>query len=736
MPSPPFDYNTGRDPHKSHSRDQDCHSLSECEEAHISKPLTRLGAWASTIILLGWTFEILVLAALTFLWAGMGPKAGGEKASQLWRFITLGDLAPQAVTVCSVILRTVVNLQATICTALVAALLLEARTVRMSNIALFSVLRAVNGGPSSMAERLIWTPREFIRSLPAFLLLMLYITTIASEFTSTILLEDFQETPLMVKPIESRVNTIMTYPDMLAPSSNASQTSMVWESGPPSYPSFAEEILEARLEDSQDTTDTGLIRRAFIPFAASKRQNLHRYQGGAVLWESRVACTRPQLTGRIEYEPEYGSWWPRLVGTASWLSDQAFSNFTCEQGATQCNDKPFDCALPFHENRTRTTSIMNKRPTSLCLFNHTDQRKNIGPYFSNIMIILDTRTPYLGWLDFEVNDTTPSGRYVGENIPESTPMGEWSSYEWNSVVKLNVTICQSYMHLDLQNITASSANGTREPTLNYDSIKKTWDTGDILKLVGHGDLERSDRGILTISSSSKISEEEFQSMFQGSSNYDYLWNITNGIGLVRQYLSFIVTEVKAGVLTSLGPRNYTVYFCTQCPIAGNWTDPHYSVSVLFESVLEKTGSAALAWSSMMFWLAQAEYYIGLPAVDFGGNSTMMYSRLVSIPHKWLGFGIVTGIVIANMSIVASITWLYLKKTRFSIYGDVWHTIAQIISPDTRYLIEKATSSTDRQVEQSLKAAGSDKVDAGLHMLHSGRVVVLRNNAPFKHLESE
>lgn len=96
-----------------------------------------------------------------------------------------------------------------------------------------------------MAERLIWTPREFIKSLPAFLLLMLYITTVASEFTSTILLEDFREIPLMVKPTEHRVNTIMTHPDLLAPSANSSLASMVWESGPPSYPSFAEEILEA-----------------------------------------------------------------------------------------------------------------------------------------------------------------------------------------------------------------------------------------------------------------------------------------------------------------------------------------------------------------------------------------------------------------------------------------------------------------------------------------------------------
>lgn len=136
MPSSPLNCNTGGD-RQNNSQSQDSQSLSACEKIHLSKPPIRLGAWASTIVLLGWTLEVAVLAALIFLWAGIGLEPGGENASQLSRFITLGDLAPQTVTICAVFLRTVINLQATICTALVAALLLEARAVRMSNIALF-----------------------------------------------------------------------------------------------------------------------------------------------------------------------------------------------------------------------------------------------------------------------------------------------------------------------------------------------------------------------------------------------------------------------------------------------------------------------------------------------------------------------------------------------------------------------------------------------------------------------
>lgn len=90
-------------------------------------------------------------------------------------------------------------------------------------------------------------------------------------------------------------------------------------------------------------------------------------------------------------------------------------------------------------------------------------------------MVIDTRTSYLGWLDFEVNETTPSGRYIGEKIPERTSSGEWASYNWNPVVRLNVTVCQSYMQLNLQNITASNANGTQDPALNYNPIKKIAD---------------------------------------------------------------------------------------------------------------------------------------------------------------------------------------------------------------------------------------------------------------------
>ena len=46
---------------------------------------------------------------------------------------------------------------------------------------------------------------------------------------------------------------------------------------------------------------------------------------------------------------------------------------------------------------------------------------------------------------------------------------------------------------------------------------------------------------------------------------------------------------------------------------------------------------------------------------------------------------------------------------------------------------RASRTTDQQIHSSLKEAGSEKADAGVCLLESGRVVALRNNAPFQHM---
>lgn len=708
-------------------------------DAEILTSYTRLGKFASTIILLGWTVQLLVTAFLVYLWTGLGSDTGGSNATIFWRWVMLNDLAAQATTIASMIIRTAIGLQATVCTALTAAVLLEARVVPMSDIPLFSILRAVNGGPWSIVEPLIWNPRRLFGSLPAWLVLMLFLTAISSEFTSTLLLVDFRKASLLDGSITNATAIIETQPELLLLPANETDRARSWRSAPSTYPPFGEIPLGAS-QPLPGQVDTGTIKRAFLPFNANGRQQLRKYSGPALTYTSEVLCSRPVISGSIYYTPgRLKSFWPRIKGNVSWQSNSDFTN-SCNPGRELCGPLPFDCAMPFTQNETQgVTYVLDHRPTSLCLFNQTDQRIMHHRNFTNTFLAIDTRTNVTDLLVLNMDTlrstTNSSGKLPGPEFPAPTNVKEWATYEFGPNVNYNMSVCQSYMGLGLNYIEAETLADTKEPSLTYDPVSGIWIMDDIVDMMGHNSsLSDAERGIMTITNISALSNKDLQQMFSTSINFEALSVVGTAADFLEQFISYIVASVKGGVLTSQGNDNFTIYFCSQCDLNGNFLDPDSTYTLLFHVILDKTGSIAPAYQSILFWMTQALYYKALPGFDFRGNATMVYSTVVNIPRAWTGFTTVLSVTILNMICVAAITWLFLSRTQYSIYGDTWHTIAQIVSPDTRNMLERATQSTDEDVRKVLKNAGSADVEAGLRKLHSGRVAVLRNNAPFRHIE--
>ncbi|KUI72581.1 hypothetical protein VM1G_08638 [Cytospora mali] len=687
----------------------------------------RLGTWGRTVIILGWIIEVVILAFLLFLWNGEGTASGGQRASTFWRWIMLNQLASQSATLSAMILQNT----------LVAALMLEARDVRVSDVPRFSVLRAINGGPLSIAEPLASSPRKFFRSWPAFLILLLYISTLAVQFSSTILVTDFRQTSLLEYSTQRRVNALSTTPDLLESPTNATEyMAQAWEMAPTSFPPFAEQVVESPLE-LKGLSDTGNIKRAFLPFTTQGRQGLREYQGAAVTYKSRVACSRPTVEGSLQFKLAAGSYFPRIRGNVTWASEEAFANFSCSQGETLCT-RAFDCPVPYAVNNSNLTSILSEQPTSLCLFNETDQTSGLHTTFSDIFLVLNSETNYQDWLDFNVsNQTNTLGRYDGPSFSRGLTLSsdEWVEYGFGPVAKINMTVCQNTIIMGFENITAAATVDLEEPTLNYNSFARVWETGDVLELMNIGSISNTTRGIMKISDTSAYTEADLGSMMQGSFNHDWLsTQIHYGADIfVNQFNHLVLNRIKGGVLNSEGAENYSVYFCSHCYMDGDLTDPHPLLSVIFHAILNKTGSVAPAMQSVLFLMAQNQYYSSFSGFDFGENSTMVYSKTVNIPQEWNGITAVAAIVSLNVSCVAMITWLFMRRTRYSKYGDIWHTVAQILSPDLRHLLERASRATDKQLKKSLEEAGSEDVNAGLYLLESGRVVVLRNNAPFQHM---
>lgn len=711
---------------------QDAHFEGDkMESSQTSQEITprfshRLGSLAILVITLGWAVELGTLGFLLYIWSGRGKDPGGGYATQLWRNIMLRDLASRTATLSSLALRTAVDLQATVCTAMVAALMLEARDVQMANVALFSVLRAVNGGPSSVVQPLIQTPGKFIRSLPAFIILVLFLSTVATQFSSTLLLSDFRQASLLTDTTYGHIPVLETQPELLLPLTNSTggTSSLAWQQAMTSYPPFGERTIRARLT-STSVSDTGGVKRAFLPFQARQRQNLRRYEGAAVTYESRVACVHPSLTGKIYAGSDRLSL-PRIAGNLSWVSDvndPDFTGLSCDKPG-QCDDVPFDCALPFNISGSKLQTILSKRPLSVCLVGRQPTSLSFTRGISNLFLVLDTLSDFNDW-----NNSIPG------TIPGSADQGEWALLDFGQNARLNVTVCFSNATMRLENVTMDASEDLAEPSLNYDPASGTWNTDDIAKLMGVDSSVRiAERGVMNVTDTRAISSTDLDAMFRSSANFDFLSQEGTAEDLRDQFFSFVLSNVQGGILTATGATNFSIYFCSGCNLSPNFTDIHPHYPILFNAFLGQTGSPAAGWQSMLFWLAQAQYYNALSGFDFGNNSTMVFSRAVSIPQVWFGLTSVTGIIMLNIACVAVTTWLFMHRTKYSAYGNSWHAVSQVLSPDTRHLLDRATQATDDQVKKSLRETGSDKVDAGLWKLDSGRVAVVRRTSPFKYTE--
>lgn len=707
---------------------------------------TRLGRPASTTILLGWVVEILVIAFLLYLWIGPGPAIERSNATKVWHWIMLNDLAAQAITIASMILRTAIGLQATICTALAAAVFLESRVVRMPDIPLFSVLRAVNGGPWSIVEPLICTPRRLFGSIPAWLVLVLFTTAISSELTSTLLLADFRRDSLLDKSITNATAVIETHPELLLYSVNEDQARS-WRSAPSTYPTFGE-IAVRPSQTLPGQTDTGRSKRAFLPFDTRGRQRLGKYSGPALTYTSEVVCSRPLIRGSLYFTPDvilpqYRKPWPRIHGTVSWHRKSA-SIGHCQLGEEDCGFLPFDCAMPFGNGGLPSaglTTILNNRPTTVCLLKHLGQSVGHERNFTNIFLAIDT-SKNSSWTDLNIATDAAasfknfSGNFPGHELPAPTNVEEWASYEFSPNSIYDITVCQSYTDLWLNYVEAETLVPTKEPSLSYDPTSEIWLMDDIVSMVRKTDeLSNSERGVMTITNISDLTDQDLQQMFQESINFEALSSAGTALDFLAQFIHYILDVVKRDVLDFEGGQNFTVYFCSQCFLDdGEFLKPDPTYTLLFHAILERTGSFACAYQSILFWMTQALYYKALPGFDYRGNATMVYLADVNIPRAWTGFTIVIAVIVINMICVAAITFYFLSRTKYSIYGNTWHTIAQMVSPDTRNMLERATCSTDDHVKKVLRNSGSENMNAGLHKLDSGRVAVLRNNAPFRYMK--
>lgn len=262
---------------------------------------SRLGRLQLTLLVCSYIICFVGLAFLTFLWAA-------NTQNTAWLRIVLTGWTTRSVTITSLILRWTTAAQAMICTSMLAAVLLQAGTVRLHTAAAMSMMRYDNTGPWSLlaVKGARWHHGSFLLGVLA---LLLCFTTLLLQFSSTILLSQVGINPLPVASGIERTYYGFNETGRGAYLGDSSLISFIHNT-PIEYPAFAEWTSNASSPNSSTTAwrsefapytgpgimDTGTVMRAFLPVRdASERSLMTEHHGFATVVDTRVVCVRPKF---------------------------------------------------------------------------------------------------------------------------------------------------------------------------------------------------------------------------------------------------------------------------------------------------------------------------------------------------------------------------------------------------------------------------------------------------------
>lgn len=179
-----------------------------------------------------------------------------------------------------------------------AALVLEKRSARKSDVAYLSIARSTSDGPRKVVQ-LLFTSRSWsvLAYVELWLIFLLALVVLALQFSSTFLLSDIHDFVIVGEAETKPVINFGTF-DILD-TGNGVQAPLLQND--PIYAVFGEERSSADINPSgSGFSDTGIIRRGFLPFqGSSNRTSVRRYQGSTLVTNSHIVCVPPQIDGHL-----------------------------------------------------------------------------------------------------------------------------------------------------------------------------------------------------------------------------------------------------------------------------------------------------------------------------------------------------------------------------------------------------------------------------------------------------
>jgi len=685
------------------------HEMMTCNEAHQEPPskpdmsLRRLGRTSLRTLFLGSLVLPLIFIFLALLWVDAIKLAVDQDAQKSWVSRLNTDWTTRLVTISTAVIRTAVDFQATLATAMIAGIMLERIGIPLHKAPFYSIIRAVDVAPSNL---LLAGKIRFKRVTRASFLIYTIITVevlviIATQFLSTIFLSDFDNATV---PSPFNVTTVPIF------TTNDTDLRNLWLTPPSSSWTFAEAPSDPLLIEA-DFHDTGHVYRGLLPLEDDvERPKLRKFAGPLPIIDHRVTCLSPRLINLgFDFNnnaPVQSR--PRLVGRAL-INIASYPMLRIGNGGNEENSGNFTCALPSGDELDDS-----KRQITLCWpFSMNDGLPGNAWKISmedRLVPSLDIGSQVVLVVDV-VNASALNRAYQSSKASFSTGGndGPWAVLKnIRDVETLRVTACLT--ELSFQNFEANihSSWDAREPRLSlsrenpgsYNTEALRWQLGATLN---RDSLD--ERGILTLEPRPEWT------------TFNEATNIPADPLYFERSLTSALPGQSNDSFVFLSNTNPGVRVPTEAVFFA-----HTSHVNLFQDTLNDTKSPALALQAVLTRMTQMLYYDRITQLDERRAAWTSFATIAFLPVRWTGFVGAVVIIATHLAIVVTVTVLFLKVTVHSHIGSYWQAIAQVVTKDTIPILEQLDGMKDKEIKTWAKDRPLDiKQNGILRRREDGRV---------------
>jgi hypothetical protein len=135
---------------------------------------------------------------------------------------------------------------------------------------------------------------------------------------------------------------------------------------------------------------------------------------------------------------------------------------------------------------------------------------------------------------------------------------------------------------------------------------------------------------------------------------------------------------------------------------------------LFQDIVRRTRHPASGLQIIFSTIAQSAFYEDLPTFNVDFPTQIILSQNRDIPKQWTGFGVVVGILALHLAMVALTLYLFATRTKYTIVGEMWHSIGHVIDHVPERLLKESMGRTDDEIRAACKQTGMDRCGVSLY----------------------